>query len=69
MAYYFLISMHIVEIMRFAYNICKKCNVTITILLPGKRHVLFLPLKQEKTNFSRQLSSFYAARRFCHIRT
>ena len=51
MAYYFLISMHIVEIMRFTYNICKKCNVTITILLPGKRHVAFLPLKQGKTNF------------------
>lgn len=51
MAYYFLISMHIVEIMRFTYNISKKCNVTITILLPGKRHVAFLPLKQGKTNF------------------
>ena len=51
MAYYFLISMHIVEIMRFTYNNCKKCNVAITILLPGKRHVVFLPLKQGKTNF------------------
>jgi|GEM_PF-2290359 len=51
MAYYFLISMHIVEIMRFVCNNCNYYNFVIVIILPSKRHIVFFSKTSTNRHF------------------